>query len=106
MDRPDRAELFQLPQGFDLWRLQRDPAQHHHQGGARVVIEAGFDRAFPLEGCWRRTQRASVGAGQAASRLSMETPKTRNGMSSMRQLTYVSPGKVEWREVPLPTLQS
>jgi threonine dehydrogenase-like Zn-dependent dehydrogenase len=36
----------------------------------------------------------------------METPKTRNGMSSMRQLTYVSPGKVEWREVPLATLQS
>jgi alcohol dehydrogenase len=27
-------------------------------------------------------------------------------MSSMRQLTYVSPGEVEWREVSLPTLQS
>jgi alcohol dehydrogenase len=28
------------------------------------------------------------------------------GMSSMRQLTFVSPGKVEWREVPFPVLQS
>ena len=34
LDRADRAELFQLPQGLDLRRLQRDPAQHHRQGGA------------------------------------------------------------------------
>jgi alkylation response protein AidB-like acyl-CoA dehydrogenase len=28
------ARLFQLPQGVDLRRLQRDPAQHHRQGRA------------------------------------------------------------------------
>ena len=37
LDRADRAELFQQPQGLDLRRLQRDPAQHHHQGGAGAV---------------------------------------------------------------------
>ena len=37
LDRPDRAELFQQPQGLDLRRLQRDPAQHHHQGGAGAL---------------------------------------------------------------------
>ncbi len=30
----DRADLFQLPQGVDLRRLQRDSAQHHRQSGA------------------------------------------------------------------------
>jgi len=30
-------QLFQQPQGLDLRRLQRDPAQHHHQGGAGAV---------------------------------------------------------------------
>ena len=34
LDRADRAELFQQPQGLDLRRLQRNPAQHHHQGRA------------------------------------------------------------------------
>ena len=38
LDRPDRAELLQQPQGLDLRRLQRDPAQHHHQGGAGAVV--------------------------------------------------------------------
>ena len=38
LDRADRAQLFQQPQGFDLRRLQRDPAQHHHQGRARAVM--------------------------------------------------------------------
>ena len=37
LDRPDRAELLQQPQGLDLRRLQRDPAQHHHQGGAGAL---------------------------------------------------------------------
>ena len=53
LDRADRAELFQQPQGLDLRRLQRDPAQHHHQGGAgalrreraatHTVVMAGLD---------------------------------------------------------------
>ena len=37
LDRADRAELFQQPQGLDLRRLQRDPAQHHHQGRAGAL---------------------------------------------------------------------
>ena len=33
------ARLFQLPQGHDLRRLQRDPAQHPRQGGAGVLMK-------------------------------------------------------------------
>ena len=40
LDRADRAELFQQPQGLDLRRLQRNPAQHHHQGRAGAVSDA------------------------------------------------------------------
>src|SRR5262245_48545202 len=37
MGGPGRARLFQLPQGDDLRRLKRDPAQHSGQGGAGVL---------------------------------------------------------------------
>ena len=43
------ARLLQLPQGVDLRRLQRDPAQHHRQGRAGVLSahpsRAGGERA-------------------------------------------------------------
>src|SRR5581483_12331674 len=45
LDRPDRAELLQQPQGLDLRRLQRDPAQHHRQGGAGAVISSPSPRS-------------------------------------------------------------
>ena len=35
--RPAAPALLQLPQGVDLRRLQRDPAQHHRQGRAGVL---------------------------------------------------------------------
>ena len=35
--RRARAALLQLPQDDDLRRVQRDPAQHHRQAGARAV---------------------------------------------------------------------
>ncbi len=37
LDHHDRAWLLQLPQGDDLRRLQRNPAQHHRQGGAGTL---------------------------------------------------------------------
>ncbi len=33
-----RADLLQQPQGLDLRRFERDPAQHHRQGGTRAVM--------------------------------------------------------------------
>ena len=32
LGRLRRADLFQLAQDLDLWRLERDPAEHHRQG--------------------------------------------------------------------------
>ena len=37
LGRPGGAGLFQLPQGLDLRRLQRDPAQHPRQGRAGLL---------------------------------------------------------------------
>ena len=51
LDRADRAELLQQPQGLDLRRLQRDPAQHHHQGRAGALSRRrNSDRCHPREG--------------------------------------------------------
>ena len=38
--RPGRALLLQPAQGLDLRRLQRDPAQHHGEGGAGALAPA------------------------------------------------------------------
>ena len=37
LEHDDRAELLQLPQGVDLRRLERDPEEHHRQGGAGAL---------------------------------------------------------------------
>src|SRR6516165_709794 len=42
MGEPRGAELLQLPQGFDLWRIERDPAEHHREIRSRL-LEAPMD---------------------------------------------------------------
>src|SRR5207247_2301926 len=43
MGRGARARLFQLSQGLDLRRLQRDPAQHHRQGDPGILKKMDFE---------------------------------------------------------------
>ena len=62
LDRADRAELFQQPQGLDLRRLQRDPAQHHHQGRAGAV-----NASAQSQRCRPRGARAGAGTQYAAA---------------------------------------
>ena len=38
MGGADRADLFQLPQDIDLWRLERNPEEHHRQGRPGAVM--------------------------------------------------------------------
>ena len=39
----DRADLFQLAQDLDLWRLERDPEEHHRQGDPGALSAMDFD---------------------------------------------------------------
>src|ERR1700759_5130509 len=97
MDRADRAELFQQPQGLDLRRLQRDPAQHHHQGGAGAVrgkqyagviprrslrdtneyVNFGSERTSPES----ITTIVSMDSGPAPLRSAIADPKAHPGMT-------------------------
>ena len=54
--RPRGAGLFQLSQGLDLRRLQRDPEEHHGQAGAGALNP----RAFPFG-------RAGAGVGEGVA---------------------------------------
>ena len=56
LGRSDRAELFQLSQGLDLRRLERDPARHHRQGHSGA-LKHGF-----------RTERRAAAAAATMSR--------------------------------------
>ena len=51
LGRVRRADLFQLAQGLDLWRLERDPAADHRQGDLRTlgrdVVMPGLDPGIP-----------------------------------------------------------
>ena len=44
LGRLRRADLFQLAQDLDLWRLERDPAEHHRQGDLGTLKHARSSR--------------------------------------------------------------
>ena len=61
------ADLFQLAQDLDLWRLQRDPAEHRGQGDPGVLTRCRRRRIFDVGRNAGRIRRPACDAWQGRS---------------------------------------
>src|SRR3546814_7808952 len=68
-----RADLFQHAQDDHLWRVERDPAQHHREDGARPLMarrpREGGDRNRPYAALQHRTYSGPARSEEHTSEL-------------------------------------
>ena len=85
------ARLFQLPQGDDLRRLQRDPAQHPGQGRAGLLMQCVSGRCVSGQGEWQRQPPALSALPIPPSRpLTLTTGDDDRRRSREKQLPWIS----------------